>query len=270
MHLYFLKISAVIVIFNAFLLLSTDASATENPGAVPDDAAIIEKLGDQINTNIFFTSEDGKTIKFSDLMLKDRPTILVPVYFSCPRLCGLTMGGVINMINDLTLKLGSDYNVIALSFNDKEGSKESQEKVKMYRPQIKIENGSTPTGLRFVTGTKENIKKIMDQVGFNYQKDQGEFIHQAVSIFLSPSGKITRYFYGIDYHEQNPKLALVEAGQGKIGSSIDKMMLFCFRFDPTKGRYTLAVLNVTRIVSLGFVVLLAIFLIRMRLKEKTN
>jgi protein SCO1 len=270
MHLKFFKISGIIIFLAVTSFPVGNAFATENPGAVPDDAAIIEKLGDQINTNVFFTSEDGKTIKFSDLMLKDRPAILVPVYFSCPRLCGLTMSGVINMINDLTLKLGSDYTVIALSFNDQEGFKESQEKVKMYGPQIKTENGNNSTGLRFVTGTKENIKKIMDQVGFNYQKDQGEFIHQAVSIFLSPTGKITRYFYGIDYHEQNPKLALVEAGQGKIGSSIDKMMLFCFRFDPTKGRYTLAVLNVTRIVSLGFVALLAIFLIRMRLKEKTN
>lgn len=244
------------------------ALCTEKPGEVPEQAKIVEHLEGQLDLSREFQNQHGETVQLKDLFIDSRPLILAPVYYECPRLCTLTQEGLVKSLNQLKLDIADDYKVVSLSFNHEEQASLAAQRAEKYHALMKDPKASAEGGWDFLVGNKENIREIMQEIGFSFQKDGDEYIHAAMLLVLTPQGKISRYLYGIDYPSKDMRLALVEAAKGKIGNTLDQVLLYCFRFDPTKGKYTLVVWNVTRVICGAGVLLLFGLLILLRIKEK--
>ena len=187
----------------------------------------------------------GKKLRLSDIVQGDKPTLLIPVYYGCPRLCGLNLQGALEGLNTLKLDLADDFNVVTFSFNSEETSQLAKNGAAHYHPLYR-EPEKAKRAWHFLVGDEKNIQLLMEQIGFRAKRDGKEFAHAAALFFITPDLRISQYFTGLRYDPWDMKLALVEASQGKIGSAIDHILLYCFRFDPTKGKYTWAAFNVMR------------------------
>ncbi|HMO16907.1 MAG TPA: SCO family protein [Oligoflexia bacterium] len=259
----FLRIFALALIT---LILPESTFATTDSSSIPQQAGIIQKLGDHIDLNLVFSDETGTKAPLKTLLDPSMPTVIAPVYYECPRLCTLTQEGLLSSIKKLDLLLGKEYQIISVSFNDRETSKLANERSKVYREALKSNNRGDPERWKFLVGDKEPVRSLMNQIGFNYEYDQGEYMHSAGLIIVSPDGLISRYLFGIEFPEHDLKLAIIEAGDGKVGSFFSKAMMFCFRYDHLQGKYTLAIWNLIRVVSIPFVILLAGILVGFRVR----
>lgn len=253
------------LLFTACLQRMPQAAATEAPQEVPVQAEIIEHLGQPVDKNLAFIDERGQELRLADLLDKGRPVVVVPVYFRCPRLCDLTQRGLIETIKGVGLELGRDFYVVSLSFNPDETPEQALTAAKNYRSSV--ENAGDPQGWKFLTGNAETIGRALKQLGFPVSPDRGEFIHSAALMVLAPDGMISRYFYGIKYEPEQLRFALVEAAQGKIGNTLDRLYMYCFRFDSTKGKYSLAIWNVTRVFCSAFFIVVVVSLIVLKMRE---
>lgn len=248
------------------LFISQAAFATEKPELIPSETEIAEALGETVDLSLRFQDDSGRDVSLRELFPTDRPAILVPMYFGCPRLCKLTSAGIASLINKLDLAIGPDYDVIAVSFDHTETPKLANERAQVYRAMLN--SGKSSEDWHFLTGTEENVKAVMSRIGFRFKRDGDEFSHTTILVVLSPTGVISRYFYGIDFPEKDVRFALVEAAAGRIGTTVDKILLYCFRFDPTKGKYTLIAINVMNIACLSFLSILVVGLVTLKIREK--
>ncbi len=247
------------------LLGISSAFATENPEQIVTEATIIEKLDTDVDLSLRLVTSTGEEKSLGELMLKNRPVLITPVYFECPRLCNYTLNGVLKVLKALDLKLGRDFSVITYSFDSTEGPELAKAKAEVHYQELS-DPADGPLGWHFVTGSEPNVRKLSESLGFKFQPDAGEYSHAAGFMVLTPSGKISRYFYGIEYQPKDLRLALVEASQGRIGTTFEKVFLFCFRYDHIQGRYTLMVWNFTRVVCLGFAGILIFSLVVLKLR----
>lgn len=245
--------------------LAAPAFALTSVEKAEQDAAIDQRLGDKIDLTLPFANSEGVAHPLSGFLVPGRPTIILPVYFTCPRLCSLTQGGMAALINALTLKLGSDYKVLSVSIRSEDTLQDAAEKAAKFRGQLKADRDAR--GWEFLTGDEAASKALMAQLGFHFARDGDDMTHAATIIILSPEGMISRYYFGIEYPDSDVHYSLVDASEGKIGTLADHLFLFCFRFDPTKGKYTLVIWNITRAICGMVVVLLAALLITLRFKE---
>ncbi len=251
------------LLFFAFIAAVDNVSATEQPELIPDETKIIEHLDTTVDLSLEFTDKNGSSVTLKDLMIPGRPLIITPVYFLCPHLCTFTLNGLVDALNNLDLELGKDFAIASFSINPKEDSKLAQQKAKTYYEALNNPENAPQAWHFITTQNQETITKLTQQLGFSYRSDGKEFAHSSVMMVLSPQGKISRYIYGVKHKPKNFRLALVEASEGKIGTTLDKVFLYCFRFDPTKGKYSLAVFNVARVVAVLGLILLGGFMFRM-------
>lgn len=237
-------------------LVRADAVAPELKGITID-----EKKGSIIPLDLPFVDETGKPVKLGDYFHHGRPVILQLSYFGCPMLCPLIAAGMVDSLNHLSLVMGKDFDVIDISFNPREGPKLAA-KTKAHF----LEAYNRPAGAEhwhFLTGKPDAIKKITDAVGFRYKylPKKKQYSHPAALIILTPKGKVSRYLYGVKFNPRTLRLSLVEASNGKIGSTIDRLILTCCSFDSYTGRYTATALGVMKIggvltmLALGIAVL---------------
>lgn len=228
--------------------------AIENPGEELNDVGVVTQLGTKVDFTLPFINSDGNTITLGQIA-GDRPLIVVPAYYRCPRMCGLVIAGVINLINQLDLELGSDYRVVTVSIDPSETFDKAAAAKRRQVGELKTpKNGEV--GWSFLVGSEENVTALMKSIGFKYIKDKDEYAHGSAIMILTAHGEISQYFTGIDYSPSDARLALVEASKGRIGSAIDHIFLFCFRYDHAQGKYTLAVVNLVRVIGLATLVLL--------------
>jgi protein SCO1/2 len=214
-------------------------------------------LGAQLPLQTIFIKQDGKQVKFGELLTPQKPTLLVPMYFGCPRLCGLLTEGFLELIKELELKLGQEYNIVFLSFDPTEDSKLASEKaVNIYAALKPIE--ANVENISLITGTKESIASILDAAGYKFKFVAGEYLHSSGFFVLTPEGQISQYFTGIQFAPWDVRLSIVEASKGAIGSTVDHILLYCFDFDPTKGKYTWVAFNILRVGTLLAVALFVI------------
>jgi protein SCO1/2 len=252
-----------------FPVLCSVAVATEEPERVTKEAAIIENLEQFVDLELKFIDEDGQERPLGSYITNNRPVIITPVYYECPNLCTLTLNGLVETLNELDLELGTDFNVLSVTINPREDAALAKEKsLRYYKELEKPEHGMK--GWRFLTGTPENITSIMGQLGFVYAPDGKEFMHTAAIMILTPKGKIARYFYGVQYDAKNVRYALVEAAEGRIGTTLDRVFLYCFSYNPLTGKYSPMIWNITRAICMIVVGLLAGGLILMRLRERAK
>jgi len=268
-----LKTSAILFLnITIFLFLPTlpENSFAINDARLVSEIGIDEKLGNKIETNIFFFDQDGNRVLFEELFADDLPVVLSPVYFSCPRVCTFTTDGVLETLNGLeSLSLGKDFKLVSFSFNPEDKPELAKEKAEKYEKSL-IENHVPNKNWYFLTGDSTNINKLTDEIGFKFKKDGEEYAHPTALIVLTPDAGISRYLYGIEHNPRDLKLALVEASDGNIGNSrlLNKVLLFCYQFDPDGKKYALQALNVVKAGGALTLLLLSGFLAYFWIREK--
>lgn len=248
-----------------FLLVPILTFSLASPKTV--EVGIDEQLGKYVPLDLMFKNSKGENVKLGDLIKK--PTVLSLVYYHCPTVCKPLIGGKVDVLDRIQAKPGEDYQAITISFNPRE----TTENAKNIKDNFmkRFNNPFPPEAWQFLVGDAESIKKITDAVGFRYKADGADFLHPTTLIMLSPKGKVTRYFTGISYLPFDVKLGMLEAGEGKIGPTISKILLFCFRYDPEGKRYVFNILKVTATISIFFGLMFLMWLMittRKRKKKK--
>jgi len=218
---------------------------------------IDEKLGQVIPLDLTFHDENGNSVRLEELI--HTPTILAPVYYHCPNVCSLLLQNLADALNRLPAEPDKEYRVISVSFDETEKPGLALEKKKMYLRMI--EKPFPQNAWRFLTGDKENIRKLTDAIGFHFKKVGGDFEHPVSLIIVAPDGKITRYLYGTELLPFDIKIALLEASQGKVGATISKVVRFCFSYDPKGKKLVFNTLKVTGTVTLLFALSFILFLL---------
>ena len=219
-----------------------------------DEIGFDQRLDATIPSGVRLVDESGQALSFHDLA-PDRPSLLVPVYFECPMLCNLTLNGLLRTLRAIPLTAGQDFDVIVFSIDPSEGPDLAAAKKGTYVRAYGRPGGET--GWRFLTGNQAQIRRLTEALGFRYVKDPNRdaYAHAAGLAVLTPGKRIARYFFGAEFPPRDVRLALVEAGDGRIGRPIDRLLLACFHYDPSEGRYTLAIMNAVRGFGAATVVL---------------
>lgn len=202
-----------------------------------EDMGVDEHLGQQVPLDVPFVDSDRSEVVLGDFFDGTRPVILTLNYSDCPMLCSLQLNGLFRGLDGMKWDLGENFQMVTVSIDPKELPERAQLTKQKYMKAYA--RPGTGDGWRCLTGKEEDIRKVADAVGFKYfySEDTGEYIHTAVTMILTPDGRVSRYLYGVEYDPQTIRLSLVEAAEGKIGSTIDRVLLFCFHYDETKGRY---------------------------------
>jgi protein SCO1/2 len=209
------------------------------------DVGIVEKLGNYLPLDLEFYNEQNDTVSLGSLI--NKPTILSFVYFDCPGLCSPLLSGVSEVVSQMTLDLGTDYEIITISFNTKDTPEKATIKKKNFVQKIGEENQQH---WHYLTGSEENIQAITTAVGYKYKPQGLDFAHPSAIIMVSPEGKITRYLYGLTYLPFDVKMATIEANKGLPQPSINKFLEVCFSYDPQGRTYTLQVTRIVGIISI--------------------
>jgi protein SCO1/2 len=241
-------------------LLDTFAIAAETPKQL-EGVGITEHLGASLPIDEFrFTDEAGQQVTLSQYFKSKRPVILALVYYECPNLCNLVLNGLMDSLKKMDWTTGNEFELVAVSINPKETPELATKKRDTYLASY--ERPGSEKGWHFLTGEESQIRSLASQVGFGYRYDETEkqYAHAAALFILTPEGKISRTLYGINFVNQNLRLALVEASHGKIGTVMDKVLLFCFHFDPNRNSYTLKMWRIVQIVLAFQAIALAGFL----------
>ncbi|WP_372752660.1 SCO family protein [Labilibaculum sp.] len=253
------------------LLLFFNASCIVSQG-VKDlyfdlEVGVIEQLDDTIPQNIQLTSESGELVFLKDQI--DKPTAIVFVYFRCPGICSPLMDGLADVIEKSDLEIAKDYQVITISFDPSETIDLAIKKKNNYKSLIK--NKNTQEGWKFYTGDSLNIAIATQALGFRYKKVGNDFTHAATVIVTSPEGKITRYLNGTYFLPFEFKLAIMEASKGQTGPTINKILQYCYSYDPVGQAYVLNVTKVTGtiILSMGLIVFLLLIFKKPRKKPQS-
>lgn len=231
-----------------------DPNRPETSNGLPNvlkTVGIEQKLGEQLPLDAVFKNEDGKEVKISEYFGKGRPVILALVYYECPMLCNEVLNGLTGSLKGISFDAGKEFDVLAISFDARENEKPELTKNKKIGYLERYARPNAENGWHFLTGKQEEIDKVTKAVGFNYEYDKqtDQFAHAGGIMIITPEGKISRYFYGIDYSPKDVKFGIMESAQNKVGNPAEQLLLYCFHYDPSTGRYGLAVMNVIRIAG---------------------
>ncbi len=249
------------------------AILTCGAGAQPLDLQLLDKIGldqnlnAQIPLDLSFTDEKGRTVAIGDF-LGERPALLTLVYYECPMLCTQILNGLTRSLRVLSFDVGKEFDVITVSIDPGEtpslAAAKKAEYVKRYS------RASADRGWHFLTGSEDQIERLAQAVGFRYQYDPetGLYLHASGIMVLTPEGKLARYFYGIDYAPKDVRLGLIEASQNKIGSAVDQLLLLCYQYDPSTGKYGLVIMNSLRVAGGLTVVTMVGFIVLMLRRER--
>jgi protein SCO1/2 len=216
-----------------------------------------------------FVADEGEAVTLGKYFTGHKPVLLTVVYYNCPGLCNLHLNGVTEALKQMSMEPGNEFELVAVTMDHTETAAVASAKKTNYinqygRPQ-------TAGGWHFLTGSKESIEALTKSVGFNFKWDETsqQFAHASAAIIMTPGGAVSRYIHGIQPEPRNLKLALLEASDGKIGSIVDKLVMFCFQFDPKKSKYTIYAWNLMRVGVVLTVLIFAILMIPawVRVKE---
>lgn len=211
----------------------------------PKGVKFEQHLDAQVPVDLTFRDSSGKEVTLRDC-LDGQPAVLALVYYQCPMLCTLVLNGLVRSLKACPLEAGRDFRVIALSIDPTETPELALKKKMSYVDSYGKGDGS---GWRFLTGEESAIRKVADAVGYRYRyvPESGQYAHPAGLVVLTPGGRAARYLYGVEYPSRDLRLALVEAGNGKIGTAVDELLLVCFHYDPATGKYGFAIVTALRV-----------------------
>jgi protein SCO1/2 len=213
--------------------------------AVLNRAGFDNKLGAQVPVGLTFRNEAGEVVRLSDY-LGQGPVVLSLAYYECPMLCTLVLNGMTDCFRGLPFEIGKDYQVLTVSFDPTEKPPLAAAKKARYLKELDRPGGAE--GWHFLTGDEAEIRQLTEAVGFKYAYDEasGEYAHASGIMLLTPEGRLSHYFYGIEYAPKDVRLGLVQASQGTIGSPVDQILLLCYHYNPATGTYGAALMNIVR------------------------
>ncbi len=249
-------------------LFSVSPTQAQEPAHDPlSGVAFEQKLNEPIPLDLVFRDETGQSVQLGDYF-GEKPVILTLNYYKCPMLCPLVLDELATSLAQIPLTMGDQFNVVTVSIDPRETPQLAAAAKKKY-----IRRYGRPgaeAGWHFLTGEEASIKRLAQAVGFHYAYDakSDQYAHPAGIMILTPQGKISRYFYGIEYAPMDLRLGLVEASANKIGSLVDQVLLRCYHYDPVTGKYTLAVMNVLRLAGVTTVLILSSFVLVMFRRER--
>lgn len=253
-----LQVAAGFVIAVGALACSSPLLAQRMEAAPEDlkDVGITEHPDAQLPLDLPFFDSSGKPVTLREFFDGTRPVLLTMNYSNCPMLCSLQLNGLFEGLQALEWDLGENFQMLTVSIDPKEAPERAaltkQKYLKLYgRPGV-------ADGWHLLTGKEEDIRKLADTVGFGYSfvEETGEYAHAAATFVLTPDGRVSRYLYGIEYDPQTMRLSLIEAADGKVGTTFDRFLLTCFHYDATRGRYGPAAVKIMRLGALVTVVVL--------------
>lgn len=230
------------------------------PPAVLSRAGFDQKLGAQLPMDVMVRDEEGQAVPLASFFGKDRPVIFTLVYYECPMLCNLVLNGVVEVLQNVAFVPGRDYDVVTLSFNQEETHILAARKKANYLKEFA--RPGAQENWHFLTADEPAIKAVTDAAGFRFSWDDKakEFAHGSGIMIATPDGKLSHYFYGVQYSPRDVRLALVEASAGKIGGPVDQVLLYCYHYNPILGGYTATVMNIVRAGCFATIAALAVFL----------
>ena len=241
--------------------------ASTGKPAILQNVTFRPELNAQMPANAAFTDENGASVTLGSYLHHQKPVLLAFVYYGCPMLCTQLEQGVVGSLRMLSFNPGRDYEVVFVSFDDRDTiamarSKKKTEIEHFRRPE-------TASGWHFLTGSKESIAAITDAANFHFNFDAKNnlFAHASGILLLTPDGRISRYFYGVEFPGRDLRLGLVDASQGKIGTVVDKALLYCFQYDPSAARYSATILGIMRIGGLLTIAVLVFIIVFFRRRE---
>lgn len=229
---------------------SPEVDSVEGPDlkpAVLEGVGVEEHLGEPLPLDLKFRDDRGELVRLADYFGKGRPVILSLNYSSCPMLCNLQLNGMADALTKLDWTAGSEYEVVSVSIDPRETFEQAQLAKKKYVERYG--KAGTEGGWHFLVGDERDIKRLAGIVGFQYHyvPSQKEYAHPAVFTLASPDGKIMRYVYGVNFDPEVVRLSLVEASEGKVGTTLDRFILYCFHYDAEAGRYAPVARNIMKI-----------------------
>jgi len=227
---------SLVVLLILVFATSMVASAAERLPRELEGVEIVEHLGEPVPAELDFTDHNGKQVRLGDYWSEGEPVLLTLNYYRCTMLCSLQLNELVASLKEAELVPGDGWRAVTISIDEREGTELAAAKRAGYTKMLGHEDAQWD----FLTGSKENIDAIAGAVGFGfkYLPEQDEFAHPAVFYMISPDGILTRYIYGLTFPARDLKFAIIEAGQGTVGTLAERILLTCFHFDPQNGRYS--------------------------------
>jgi protein SCO1/2 len=237
------------------------------PSQIVEKVGVDQKLNAQVPLDLVFRDEAGKEVKLGDYFGR-RPVVLALVYYECPMLCTMTLNGLVKSFKPLGFEIGKEFEVVTVSFDPRETPELAAKKKATY-----IQSFGKPqaaAGWHFLTGQEPSIRALTDAVGFRYIYDERsqQYAHASAIMVITPSGKVSRYFYGLEYSTRDLKLGLMEASDERIGTLADAIQLLCFHYDPTTAKYGWAVMGILRAAAVLTMAALGTFMFVSIRREK--
>ncbi|MCL4850844.1 MAG: SCO family protein [Bryobacteraceae bacterium] len=231
-----------------------------------EGVGVVERIGDSIDLGLAFTDETDRSVALREYFSSDRPVVLNLVYYNCPMLCNLVLNGQTSTLRQIPWTPGNEFEIVTISIDPSETHELARSKKQAYLDLYK----RPAPGWHFLADRDGNVKKLAEQVGFRYRYDdtQKQYAHAAALMVLTPEGKISRYLYGIQYKARDLRLALTEAAESKFGFSIDRILLYCFHYDPNLRSYVLFATNIMRAGGVLVMLVLGFFLWRLFRAER--
>lgn len=259
-----MRIALVLVAVIGCALLGASQGSAQFSGEVPEELEgieILDRSGEMVPGDLAFVDETGKPVLLADYFELDRPLVVQLVYYECPMLCTLVLNGYVQSAKGLDWVPGRDYEVLSVSFDPADTPELAAAKKSNY--STALGGPDVASGWHFLTGEEEQIRALADALGFQYRwiEESQEFSHAAGMFILTPEGKISRTLYGIEFPPRDLRFSLVEAGEGRLGSPLDRLLLYCFQYDPDTHRYTMVARNVMKLGGLVTVVFLGGFML---------
>jgi len=215
-----------------------------------------------------FKDEAGRDVRLGDYLHGQKPVVLAFVYYGCPMMCTQLEQGVVGALRMLSFNPGRDYEVVFVSFDERDtpamaAEKKSRAMSKFHRPE-------TAAGWHFLSGRRESITAVTDAANFHFNFDPKSnlFAHASGLVLLTPDGRISRYFYGVEFPARDLRLGLVDASLGKIGSPVDHLLLYCYQYDPTTARYSAAILDIVRLGGVMTIAAMIVAFLVFRRRER--
>ncbi len=232
-----------------------------------DQIGIEQRLDESIPLGLTFRDESGESVQLQKYF-GEKPVVLTLVYYECPMLCSMILNGLLKSINVLSFDVGKEFDILTVSFDPAETPALAVAKKTSYLS--KYARPGAENGWHFLTGDPESIKKLTEAVGFKYTRDPltGQFVHASGIMVLTPTGKLSKYFYGVEYSSRDLKLGLMEAATNKIGSPVDQLLLYCYHYDPATGKYGVVIMNVIRVAGIATVLALGSFMLLMLRRDR--
>lgn len=238
---------------------SEDVRPMNTRPSVLEKVGIEQRIGKALPLETKFRDEIGREVRLGDYFHK-RPVVLALVYYDCPMLCTQVLNGMTSALSVLKFNAGKEFDVVAISFDARETPQLAGAKKQVYLDRYKRQGADQ--GWHFLTGSQDAITAVTEAAGFHYVWDEktSQFAHGSAIMLVTPEGKLYQYYYGIEYSPRDLQFGIMQASQEKIGNVVDQMMLFCYHYDPTSGKYGLVAMNLIRAGGILTVLLLGTFM----------